>query len=201
MGSSAGPMQLCTQLLASSPTMDLHLPGIFKEIEDRVHRSWKRVSDLTADLLLWAGGRAGWGEVEPVPCSASLLLYQEKKLIGGAGQGCDRVCNVGLQLFSASSTAEMLGRSKGLECPGTWAGATDLRLKNVSFVAGLPLSCFLCSQLLLKKKKILHDVSGFFYLHSREQISDNLKYAFIRFGSILHVTCHWSLTFQTNTWL
>lgn len=56
------------------------------------------------------------------------------------------------------------------------------------------------ADLLLKKKKILHSVSGFCYLHSREQISDNPKYAFVQFHSILHVTCHWSLTFLTNTW-
>lgn len=54
------------------------LPGIFaEEIEDHVHPSWKRVSDLAADLLLWEGEReAVVGE--PVSCSASLVLYQKK---------------------------------------------------------------------------------------------------------------------------
>ena len=58
------------------------LPGIFaEEMEDHVQPSWKRVSDLAADLLLREGGREGEREVvvgELVPCSASLLLYQKK---------------------------------------------------------------------------------------------------------------------------
>lgn len=62
------------------------------------------------------------------------------------------------------------------------------------FLVLMQLTCYL-----KKKIKILFSVSGC-YLHSREQISDNPKYAFVQFHSILCIMCHWLLTFLTNIW-
>lgn len=69
---SPGPVGLCaapwaprssaeSSWLHLPPRMWLLLPGIFEEIKDRVHPSWKRVSDLAADLLRREGGRVGGG--------------------------------------------------------------------------------------------------------------------------------------------
>lgn len=54
------------------------------------------------------GGSGGVGVLLSLP-----PLVPERKLVASAGQGCNSGYSVELQLFSASTTSEILGRSKG----------------------------------------------------------------------------------------